>query len=463
MTETAKRLLLFIAALIAFGASAEREVSLKEYTADTRARLMKSVGEIFGDIDAEVRGVVTYAADGVFFLQEDSSGIKVLFEGQPPKVGTRLRVRGVPTLEGARIAFRAKMIEPAGAPGKLPEVIFPEAARLVSNDNDSCNWVRAQIRGQVIGLTSNGFAVQVEELPVNVIAETDFEFLSGCEYTHPTVEITGVLEQVLDPSSLLGDDVVLGIKLYVGDADRAELKPDALYLLRCREGAFHYVAIAVAALLLLALLLALYFVLRQHRRLLRSRAVAAERKRMADDLHDTIEQHLVGAKMLVSLGRSREAEEVLVRAKREIRDIVWGLKNDEMTRLKPADFLREFAKTENQKGLYRVEVKPGEALPGKLDASRMRDLALIVREAIGNAVKHGGAKHIAIAADPRDGGGWILRIGNDGAAFEPSAALGPAEGHFGLEGMRERARRLGGELSFARRKTGMVLVLEVKK
>ena len=89
-----------------------------------------------------------------------------------------------------------------------------------------------------------------------------------------------------------------------------------------------------------------------------------------------------------------------------------------------------------------------------------RDLSLIVREAIGNAIKHGGAKKVALTADPGAGGGWLLRLANDGTPFDPATAPGAAEGHFGLEGMRQRARRLGATLSFAQRDGWTVLSLE---
>jgi signal transduction histidine kinase len=87
-----------------------------------------------------------------------------------------------------------------------------------------------------------------------------------------------------------------------------------------------------------------------------------------------------------------------------------------------------------------------------MEGGAVRDLSLVVREAIGNAVKHGHARKIAITCDPaNESGGWLLRIANDGEPFERGAAPGPAEGHFGLEGMAERARRLGAELSFSRK------------
>ena len=86
----------------------------------------------------------------------------------------------------------------------------------------------------------------------------------------------------------------------------------------------------------------------------------------------------------------------------------------------------------------------------------MRDLSLIVRESIGNAIKHGGAKKIAIAADG-NGEHWTLRVANDGNPFDPATAPGPSEGHFGVEGMRQRARRIGATVSFVERSGWMVM------
>ena len=163
---------------------------------------------------------------------------------------------------------------------------------------------------------------------------------------------------------------------------------------------------------------------------------------------------------MLKLGRLQEAEGALVRAKREIRDIVWGLMNDDMMRQSPADMVRELAKEENKKGIYRVDTRL-VGLPQSLSPSAMRDLSLIVRESIGNAVKHGGARKIAISSEIVDGK-WRLQIANDGSHFDPQAVPGAKDGHFGLEGMRQRAVRLGAKLSFSVRKNWMVVELEGK-
>ena len=96
-----------------------------------------------------------------------------------------------------------------------------------------------------------------------------------------------------------------------------------------------------------------------------------------------------------------------------------------------------------------------------LDAAEMRDLSLVIRESVGNAVKHGHAQKVAIASDPLPDG-WRLRIANDGVPFDASTAPGPSEGHFGLEGMKARARRLGAELTIAA-ENGRTVVSIVRK
>ena len=315
-----------------------------------------------------------------------------------------------------------------------------------------------------MGIAENGFTMDVDGLPVSVKVSDIPAFLDDCEHTHPKVAVSGVAELVLDQSALFGrGGYVLGVRICVAASSDVELLPDAGYMLRKRERKVTFALFAAVGLLAFGLLVFAVIAVRQRRNRLLSETVTAERKRMADDLHDTIEQHLAGAGMLLKLallpangltsGAQRplkEAQDVLLRAKREMRDIVWGLKNDDMVRLSPAEMLRALAVTETKKGIFRVRTRL-KGLPQKLDASKMRDLSLIVREAVGNAVKHGGARKIAIVSDPADGGGWYLRIANDGEPFDPAEAPGPADGHFGLEGMRERSRRVGVKIEFGRK------------
>jgi anti-sigma regulatory factor (Ser/Thr protein kinase) len=450
-------------------AFAERELTLGEYTSASRAAIESRIREVLkkDDSPGEVAGVVTFAGDENFFIQAATDALKIMVgdecDGKVPRPGEVISVSGTPSLDGGRVVFEAKSWKKVGS-GEIPQPRSATAEDLVfaGDVGKGVNWLRTEITGRALGLTARGFAMDVDGVPVSVFAADLPPFMRNCDKTRPMVKVSGVVELMLDQSSLFsGDRYVIGVKLNVSEIDTIELQRDLVYLVNCRDRRVAAIGAALIVALAAGLVVFALVIFRQRRRHFRTRTVMEERKRMADDLHDTIEQHLAGAGMLIRLGRSKEAQDVLAHAKREMRDIVWGLMNDDMLRLSPADMLRQMAKNETKKGICRVDVRL-DGLPESMDAQSMRDLSLIVREAIGNAVKHGGAKKIAIASDP-DGAGWMLRIANDGEPFDPAAVPGPAEGHFGVEGMRQRARRLGAEVAYEQKGQWTVLVLKGKK
>lgn len=467
--DAAKLTLCAMALALSPMALAEREMSIRDYSQEIRSRVAAKVSEAIGGegkgTSVEISGIVTFACRRHFFLQRDHDGLKILTGGTDfgLRPGDAVTVFGFPFIEGGRVVLKAKSAVRTGTE-PLPAARKAAAADLVDGDqsDSDVNWLRVVVEGRVLGSVENGFAVDVSGVPVNVVCSDPPAFLADAAQTHPIVRTVGVAELMLDPSSFIGQEgYVMGVKVDAYGRD-VELVSDGAY--RFAKSLRLVVRAAVAACAVLAALLTVIgaLSLRQRRRLLMSRTIAAERKRMADDLHDTIEQHLVGAGMLIKLNRLCDAEGVLVRAKREIRDIVWGLKNDDMMRQSPAEMLRALAHAENTKGVCRVNTRL-RGLPAQLDAAGMRDLSLIVREAIGNAVKHGGARKVALSADVEDGGGWCLRIANDGRPFDPKTAPGAADGHFGIEGMRQRARRLGATLSFSEQGGWTVVSLKAGK
>ena len=212
---------------------------------------------------------------------------------------------------------------------------------------------------------------------------------------------------------------------------------------------------------LLSVALAVVFVawMRSRHQRIRMAAVAEERRRMAQDLHDTIEQHLACVRLLMAgllnmkgldprvRETLRHGCDVLANAKAEVREAVLNLRGDGMTELPPADALREIARGIAKGGAIRVRTHLA-AMPDALAQGRLQDLLLIVREAITNAIKHGHAKTIILLADKLPER-IELRVLNDGAPFDPETALGPETGHFGITGMRERAARSAFDLSFS--------------
>ena len=461
---------LVLASLSAFSAG-DKGRTLGDETSAMRSRIESSIRKMLSSekLRSGVTGTVTHVEREFFFLQAEDAALKIFSHGKMALHPTDLVVVDVkPSIEGGYVVFDAESIKKIGS-GTLPQPRNASAKDLVfvalsrKDRARDVNWRRVEVRGRAIGLTESGFAIDVNELPVTVVTDDVPSFLSDSDTTRPIVKVTGVAELILDQSAIIGRSPwVMGVKLYMSNESDVAIEPDIVYLANKHDNRLQIAVISAFVVLGALVLFFAGYGIRQARRRLRSQVLMTERKRMADDLHDTIEQHIVGAGMLLQLERTKEANDVLLRAKREMRDIVWGLKNDDMMRLSPSDMIREYVKDENRKGMYRIDCRL-LGLPEHLDATKMRDLSLVLREAVGNAVKHGRAKKIAIVCDPTESGGWRLRVSNDGKLFDPASAPGVDEGHFGIEGMKSRARRLGAELSICADGNRTVLTLEAKR
>jgi signal transduction histidine kinase len=77
-----------------------------------------------------------------------------------------------------------------------------------------------------------------------------------------------------------------------------------------------------------------------------------------------------------------------------------------------------------------------------------QNLLRIAQEAVTNIVKHAGATSVWIKLHT-EAKRLYLRVADNGRGFEQGGAFSSQDGHFGLIGMRERAERLGGELTLA--------------
>ena len=111
----------------------------------------------------------------------------------------------------------------------------------------SVNGLRVMFEGRAIGETENGFAVNVDDLPVNVMVDNPPAFVSDCGRTHPKVRVTGVAELMLDQSVLLGrEGYVIGVKVEVSDASDIVLEPDLAYLQACHDRRIVVAVVAVS-------------------------------------------------------------------------------------------------------------------------------------------------------------------------------------------------------------------------
>ncbi len=221
-----------------------------------------------------------------------------------------------------------------------------------------------------------------------------------------------------------------------------------------------------AACVALALLLAwLAFLLRA--RYVHARAWAtidarhAERERIARELHDTLLQGIQGWLLRVqvwaadaSLPAARR-EEMGAAAERardllaEGRDRIIALRQDGIASANLADALRETGA--EYAAAHGVPFTLTERGSCSLDAAVVGEVLEIAREAIRNAFVHAGASSVRVDLLHT---WWCLRItvSDDGRGID--AALlraGGRDGHWGMDGMRERALRIGARLRWRSR------------
>jgi two-component system sensor histidine kinase DesK len=171
-------------------------------------------------------------------------------------------------------------------------------------------------------------------------------------------------------------------------------------------------------------------------------AKVAERERIARDLHDVLGHTL----SLITL-KSELAGKLLDRnpeqARREIQDVEKAAR-DALAEVRQAilgyrakGLSEEFkqAKSTLETAGIEVELKSGQV---QLPASHESVLALALREAVTNVVRHAGARHASLRLE-RVNGHCELEICDDGRGGLQ------VEGN-GLRGMRERIESLGGTI-----------------
>lgn len=185
----------------------------------------------------------------------------------------------------------------------------------------------------------------------------------------------------------------------------------------------------------------------------RIRATLAERDRLAGEIHDSVQQGLSGAILQLDTtlklpavngdlrGRLDVARNMVSHAQQEVQHAVWDMDSPLLEANDLGQALRKLATFTAETQVPSVTV---EGAPVPLPRFTTHHLLRIAQEATTNAVRHAAAQHIEIRLDYRPAA-VTLTIADDGAGFTPDDALNKG-GHFGLRGIRGRARKLGAEL-----------------
>jgi signal transduction histidine kinase len=240
---------------------------------------------------------------------------------------------------------------------------------------------------------------------------------------------------------------------------------DVVLVTRPRWWNVRRLAIALAASLAVgAIGLAWVFLLhRQVRRQLavieekiQSEAVAEERRRIAREFHDSLEQDLAGLALRIdsaaesvtdSDARSvmERQREILARLQDETRQYVWDLREPARLQGSLADRTKVMLDELQELTDTSIVLSSASLLP-EFPPETNHHLLRMLREAVNNAVHHADATRIAVALEA-DRGSLIATVNDDGKGFDAGSADKAFSGHFGLRGLSERARRIDAEVT----------------
>jgi signal transduction histidine kinase len=389
-----------------------------------------------------------------------------------PKVGDAVEVVGFPARRaGAAVVEDAVWRTTGRAPPPAPVALTADAAlaggyhaRLVAVDALVLEVSRLS-EGPTLVLQSG------ERVFLARLADPgDARPLAGVA-ENSWVRVTGVCVNNRRPADggLAGQPVSFHLLLPDAAAVRVIHAPGWWTLERVLIGTAAALLLAVAALAwVVALRRRVTLQTAQIRGHVQQQSVSEERMRIARELHDSLEQDLLGITLQLKatdklLGRPDKARESLTlasamvrRTQAETHRAVWDLR-ERQEGLVPT--LRSavagltagaaHAGGPGGGGGPAVEVRVAGAerpLPPQTENHLLR----VALEAVTNAFKHAAATSVFVDVG-YEPGRVAIEVHDDGRGFDADHPPAPVSGHFGLFGMRERAAKLHGELTVVSR------------
>lgn len=186
-------------------------------------------------------------------------------------------------------------------------------------------------------------------------------------------------------------------------------------------------------------------------------AVAEERNRLSQELHDSLCQSLAATKIQLNLlmrepgvsaaarAHAQDAIALVDDAYADARDVVHSFRmaaNAEESLLPMLDaYVRDFSTRTGIQVLWDIHANH----LAELSPDATLQLSRVIGEALSNVRKHARARSVVLSSTVADDFVGVS-VEDDGVGFDMGDAPGESEGHFGLRVMAERAALAGGAL-----------------
>ena len=187
-------------------------------------------------------------------------------------------------------------------------------------------------------------------------------------------------------------------------------------------------------------------------------SIVEERTSIAGELHDSLAQTLVSigfqVRILKEVLEQKDAgdwtpqmqriERTLEDANREVRNLIAHFRGsiDRHGLLPSIKQAVDKFRVDSGMQIFLQEEWPDRELPANYEIQVLR----VVQEALSNIRRHSQANTVRVMLSG-DANSYRVLIEDDGIGIETDEAAAPEDGHFGLQILHERAKRIGGEVS----------------
>lgn len=406
-----------------------------------------------------VRGQATHVVEGHGLYLRDAGGSMFVQTAQPVGIqrGDEVEAEGYPVVTPFRPSLSAVDVKKVADGARPTPVEFHAAAQ--RNSAEQC---------ELVTLTAEFMEMNRGREATTLICRAEghtFEAL----LSHPAapaedyepgmkLQLTGICELVTDRPLVIPRNAT-GFRILLREPG------DVIVVARPswwneRHALWVLGGVGGLAVLIAAWALTLQFIVARQSKMIRQQAqqhaTLEERQRIARDLHDTLEQELVGVNMLLDStfkklnGGHAEATDtldlarrLLRRAREDSRSTIRELRSVSLEQRGLAAAMEELLRplaTAAGAEFHATTTGTPTRLAGTTETALLR----LAQEAVSNAGKHSKAQNIELRL-AYETDQVSLEVRDDGCGFDLEAASAEP-GHFGLSGMRERAEKLGGQL-----------------
>lgn len=391
----------------------------------------------------------------------------------PPRTGSRATVFGYPETDQFNIILSAATLAPCADESQQAHASEqPSPLDATQTLTPRSYGKLVTVRGTIRSLPSRGSTeaklgldADGQFIPVDISAcpEAAEDLEPGCQ-----AEVTGIcLLEISDYDTRTDTPHIDKMMLILRGADDLRVLSRPPWLTPAR----FLVILGILAAVLIVILIwnASLRILAERRgrqlarreaEIINAKFKTLERTRLATELHDSVVQNLTGASLEIRAARATlpaaESEaaphldialKTINSSRAELRNCIWDLRNHALEQKDTNSAIRITLKPHIGKATLQVRVNIPRR---KITDNEFHSILCMIRELAVNAIRHGNASTVkiagAIVADR-----FRFSISDNGCGFDPSTRPGMEQGHFGLEGVMERAKALDGTVSIVSR------------